>query len=281
MNDRELVASLFPQLDPQTVDTIDEGWDSLVYDVDGAWIVRVPRRDAVRETLTTEIRLLRELGPALPAPIPRFAYVADGGRAVAYRKLVGGPVDISRPSLGAQLGAFVAALHSFPVEQARALGAPAFDRDWKERYQTFTSEVLEAAGPLLGDDIARAEAMVTAYLGEPANFDFVPRLTHADLGPEHVLATGDTLTGVIDWGDTRVGDPALDLAWALHATPAPFAAAVRAAYGREADELSERALFFHRLSPWYELHYGLFFARPEFVESGLAGVRRRLPPTLR
>jgi aminoglycoside phosphotransferase (APT) family kinase protein len=273
---RALVEDLFPQLRPQTVIAIEEGWDSLVLDVDGEWIVRIPRRDQVREWLRTEISLLPELAATLPAPIPHFEHV-NGLRAVAYRKLPGSPADTSRPQVGRDLGRFLAALHAFPVERSRELGAPSHDVDWRERYRAFADAVLARADQLLGDDREAAHAMVDEFLGDDANFAFAPRLVHADLGPEHVLCDRDKLTGVIDWGDVRIGDPALDFSWALHGTSPDFASAVLDEYGRDDASLAERALFFHRLGPWYHLHYGLYFDQPAFVESGLAGVRSRLP----
>jgi aminoglycoside phosphotransferase (APT) family kinase protein len=259
-------------MDPRSarlsLEVVEEGWDSLVLEIGGAWIVRVPRRDEVRVTLATEARLLPELAPTLPAPVPRFEHVSVG--AVAYHKLPGRPIDPARPALGEQIGRFLGALHSFPVERARALGVP--EPPWRETYERFTREVLDAAE--LG---AEAEAMVADFLGEDANFAHAPALVHADLGPSHLLAEGDELTGVIDWGDVRIGDPALDFAWLLQQ---PFAGAVLSDYGDQDPRLPERALFYHRLGPWYELHYGLFYDRPEFVESGLVGVRSRLPGRL-
>jgi aminoglycoside phosphotransferase (APT) family kinase protein len=275
-----VVEELFPQLRPREVVAIEEGWDSLVLDLDGEWIVRIPRRDPVRETLEMEGRLLPELARAVPVPIPSFEHVAEDFRAVAYRKLEGSPVDVSRGHLGEQLGRFLTALHAFPVERARELGVPSHDRGWHGRYDAFARGLLGRVGPLLGDDRPRAEQMLSAYLDDPANFEFTPRLTHADLGPAHVLSRGDELTGVIDWSDARIGDPALDLAWALHGTPAAFAEAVLAAYASDDPSLAERGLFFHRLGPWYELHYGVHFDQPAYVESGLAGVRSRLPGRL-
>jgi aminoglycoside phosphotransferase (APT) family kinase protein len=134
---------------------------------------------------------------------------------------------------------------------------------------------------MLGDDRPAAEEMLSAYLDDPANFQFEPHLIHADLGPAHVLARGDELAGVIDWSDARIGDPALDFAWALNGTSAAFAEAVLDAYARDDPLLADRALFFHRLGPWYEVHYGVHFDQPAYVESGLAGVRSRLPGRLR
>jgi len=274
----DLVAELFPALNPRSVVAIEGGWDSLVLEVDGEWVVRVPRRPEVREWLEMEVRLLPELAPTLPVPIPRFEHVAANGvRAVAYRKLPGEAVNASRPRVGAAIGHFLAALHAFPVDRARELGVPSHDIGWRERYRAFADDLLQRANQLLGDERPAAEAMFAAYLDDEGNFAFTPTLIHSDLGREHILATGDRLTGVIDWSDARVGDPAYDLSWLLHGTSPPFADAVLAAYGATEAALGERALFFHRLGPWHELHYGLHFDRPEFVESGLAGVRSRLP----
>lgn len=278
---RELVEELFPQLRPREVVTIEEGWDSLVLDVDDEWIVRVPRREPVRECLEYELRLLPELAPALPVAVPLFEHVADGVRAVAYRKLEGEPVDVVRTPVATDLGHFLVALHAFPVERARELGVPSHDKDWRDRYEAFARGLLGRVGTLLGDDRPRAEAMLSYFLDDPANFEFAPRLLHADLGPAHILALGDELTGIIDWSDARIGDPALDLAWALNGTPPAFAEAVLDAYEPDDASLTKRALFFHRLGPWYELHYGVHFHQPAYVESGLAGVRSRLPGSLR
>jgi aminoglycoside phosphotransferase (APT) family kinase protein len=277
---RELVDELFPQLEAQTVVAVEEGWDSLVLEVDGEWIVRIPRREPVREILEMELQLLPELAAALPVAVPRFEHVAEGVRAVAYRKLAGARVDTARTELGGELGRFLAALHAFPVERARELGVASHDRGWHGRYEAFARGLLGRVGPMLGDDRARAEEMLAAFLDEPANFAFEPRLIHADLGPAHILVRDGELTGIIDWSDAVIGDPALDFAWALNATAPAFAKAVLEAYGSNDPGLAERALFFHRLGPWYELHYGVHFDQPAYVESGLAGVRSRLPGRL-
>ncbi len=96
---------------------------------------------------------------------------------------------------------------------------------------------------------------------------FTPALTHSDLGPSHLLVRDGRLAGVIDWGDARIGDPALDYAWLLHV---PFP-------GWEVDDdLRRRSRIYHRLGPWFEAHHGVFTEQPQWVRSGLEGVRSRL-----
>jgi aminoglycoside phosphotransferase (APT) family kinase protein len=243
---------------------IQEGWDSVVLDVDGEWIVRVPRREEVREWIRREARLLPELASAVPVPVPRFEVVEDSDDVffVAYRKLPGRPLGDPPVSIAAKLGRFLVALHSFRP----SVEVPPH-RDPVER---FIGEVL----PLLErDERGRAEAMFQQRL---SSSEMV--LLHADLGPAHILHEGSSVTGVIDWSDVSFGDPALDFAWLLHGTSAPFGAALLDAYCGEADEsLRERALFYHRLGPWHEVLHGLEHDQPELVESGLEGVRARLP----
>src|SRR5438045_7453397 len=109
---------------------VEAGWDSVVLEVDGEWIVRVPRRPDVRRWVAAEAALLPALGPCLPAPVPRFERVAaagDGVDLVAYRRLEGEPADRAladptrAPALAARIRAFLAALHPFPRRRALPL----------------------------------------------------------------------------------------------------------------------------------------------------------------
>jgi aminoglycoside phosphotransferase (APT) family kinase protein len=101
----------------------------------------------------------------------------------------------------------------------------------------------------------------------------VTALVHGDLGPAHVLTFGSVVSGVIDWSDAHVGDPALDLAWLVHGSGQGEVAAV--AYGATA-ALVDRARDWHLLGPWHEVTYGLDEGRPDLVASGITGVRARL-----
>lgn len=40
-----------------------------------------------------------------------------------------------------------------------------------------------------------------------------PHLLHGDLGYEHVFIDGENISGIIDWGNVKSGDPAHDFAW--------------------------------------------------------------------
>ncbi len=130
----------------------------------------------------------------------------------------------------------------------------------------FTDDVV----PLLpGPARASALSLFERLTAAPADV-----VVHGDLGPEHVLVRGDAITGVIEWSDAPTGDLAKDLAWALHDTPAPFAAAVAEGYGITPAQ-RERALDRQRIGPFYVVAHGLDTGAPEHVASGLQRITHR------
>jgi aminoglycoside phosphotransferase (APT) family kinase protein len=287
---RRLAAERLPGWPVERAVAIEAGWDSVALELDGAWIVRVPRRAEVRRWMAAEAALLATLAPCLPVPVPAFAHVehaADGVALVAYRKLPGTAIDRASAdaehaaAIGACLGRFLAALHRFPHRRALpAAVTNARPEGWFAHERAFWARCEREVLPLLEpSERARAAAMQDAFLAHVDESRLA--LIHGDLGPEHILCDGPAVTGVIDWSDAHVGDPALDFGWLLHGTPPALAGALWAAYDEAGGALDPglraRSLYYHRLGPWHEVTYGLEHGRPELVASGLAGVRRRLP----
>jgi aminoglycoside phosphotransferase (APT) family kinase protein len=253
---RHLIANALGR-SPRTVSAVDSGYDFEVVIVDDEWVFRFPRRPGVEEALELELALLPAVAPALPVAVPSFEHISRDPYFVAYRLLRGRPL-VAEDSDGVR--AFLEALHAF---DASAL--PLARRDWVEAYRAQCAEFERLVLPMLDRDLrARAERL---FAETESLVGFEPALVHADVGPEHLLVRNGRLAAVIDWGDARVGDPAIDYAWLLNV---PFS-------DWDVDpDLRRRARFYHRLGPWYEAHYGLFTEQPAHVESGLAGIRERL-----
>nr|WP_319019131.1 phosphotransferase [Microbispora sitophila] len=247
------------------------GWDSQARLVRGRWVDRRPRRPEVAVRLLTETRLMPWLAPRLPLPVPIPHVLHQEPLVVRHEVVVGEPLETFDAVGGRTLGAFLRALHAVDRAEAVRHGAPPPREALRERAATvkdFRTRVV----PLLPDERRdAASALLDAVAALPAR-----ALVHGDLGPEHVLVRDGAVSGVIDFGDAHVGDPALDLAWALHDAPQAFAQAVAAEYG-VAQELTERALLWHRLGPWHEVTYGLDTGDPDTVRCGLEGVLARLP----
>lgn len=254
---------------------VTQGWDNHTELVEGRWIDRRPRRPETVQQLRTEARLMGALAPHLPLRVPVPVVLDEEPLRVRHPLVPGRPATGAEltESAGAQLGAFLRSLHASDPEAAHRVGVPgpeAAQRQVAEDVAGFTRQVL----PLLPADRVHAGEELLRDAEEAATT--APVLVHGDLGPEHVLTVdGRTLSGVIDWGDVRLMDPAVDLAWTLNGTPREFAAALAQEYG-VTEELRRRGLVWHRLGPWHEVLWGLGDGGSQHVESGLAGVLGRL-----
>src|SRR3970282_1924715 len=66
----DLLRRSFPALEFREVRVVEDGWDSLVLELDAEWIVRFPRRAEVEGRIEREILLLPILAGALPIAVP-------------------------------------------------------------------------------------------------------------------------------------------------------------------------------------------------------------------
>lgn len=237
---------------------IDAGWDFKVLILEDEWVLRVPRSGRSVEELESEVRLLPALASALPVEIPRFEQVSRKPCFVLYRLIRGEPLQGDEDPAGVR--AFLDALHGFDTS-----GVQVRRPEWLGIYRTHAEDWQRVVLPLLDrDERGRAEALLDEI---ETLTGYAPALVHCDLGPAHLLCRDGRLVGVIDWGDAKVGDPAIDYAWLMNG---PFRD------WEVNDDLRRRALIYHRLGPWFEVEYGVRTERPEWVRSGLAGVRSRL-----
>jgi aminoglycoside phosphotransferase (APT) family kinase protein len=172
---------------------------------------------------------------------------------------------------GRAIGAFLRVLHAVDAEDAIRHGA----QDAATAFESL-SEVLEQMErdvlPLLPARVEAAGRALLDRMSGPA-----PRscVVHGDLGPEHIRVVGERVGAVIDWGDSCIADPAVDLAWTVFGAAPSFADSVVTAY-RPGDEILARGRDWHLLGPWHEVLYGLGPGGPVFVRTGLAGTVARL-----
>jgi aminoglycoside phosphotransferase (APT) family kinase protein len=228
---------------------VDDGFDFKVVLVDDRWVVRIPRREQVLSALEQEMVLLPELEAALPVAVPHFEHISHDPPFVVYPLIQGTPLVDEDPD---GVRGFLESLHRVQTDTLPPT-------DWIASYTEQCARFEELVFSLLGsEERSRAQALF-AEVETLTGFD--PCVTHSDLGAEHLLVREGRLVGVIDWGDARLGDPALDYSWLLHG---PFP-------DWDVDpELRRRARFYHRLAPFFSVHYGVFTKRPAYVEQALA-----------
>lgn len=284
---RRAIGEAFPALAITSLRYFAAGWDYELWEINDELLFRFPLRPECAEPLLVEARLLPELAVHISAAVPRPEYVSEGCSAFplpffGYQKLTGSPlseVNLSEGALmrvGRQIGQFLRELHSFPTERAAALGVPMYSTEgWRQFYRDFRALCDRKVSPLLTPiERKRVDSFWADMLDDDANFQFRPSLVHADLGLDHILVDPERggLSGVIDFGDARVGDPEIDLVGLL-----PTEASVLAGYGQNTDEtFRRRARFYWRVGPFHEVLYGLDIDTREHVDAGLAGIRARI-----
>jgi aminoglycoside phosphotransferase (APT) family kinase protein len=123
---------------------------------------------------------------------------------------------------------------------------------------------------------------VEAFLAAPPPDSGTDTLvfSHNDLGIEHVLvdpATA-TVTGVIDWSDAALADPACDFGLLYRDLgPAALAAALTEYRAGDAAALRERTAFYARCSLLEDLAYGTQTGQNAYTDKSLAALEWLFP----
>ena len=272
-----LVAQHLPELAGEPVERLGGGADHDAFLVGGRCVVRFPRHEGGALHLASEARLTGWLAERLPIALPRYelfaAPTSQAPRGFAgYRMLPGRPalgIEVDVATVGARLGEVLAALHGSDVERATALGVPADDDPTRQEWSAVALSDLRFAvdhGHLGRGQAARWERALEAAPSAGGRVCVV----HGDLAAEHVLVDDRSRpTGIIDWSDACVGDPALDLAGLVHWGGLRMIAAASERYGPIDEPLLARTQWLSACRALADVVFGAAHGRPEYVRAGL------------
>ncbi len=273
---RSALATALPGFAVESVALLGEGLDNVAFEINNDLLVRFSRSPDPLRT-TREVRLLTALRSVSPLPIPEpvFGPGEAGQDCFAYRKLPGVPL-LDAPGcegldrIAATLADFLRVLHAVPAEQVRDLV------ETDDQPLTEWRDDAAETYPLVADRIpARFRRPIEAFLAAapppgPSTLVF----SHNDLGIEHVLVDPRTsaVTGIIDWSDAALVDPAYDHGL-LFRDLGPVASPPAG--------LRERAVFYARCSMLEDLAFGVETGRRRYVEKSLAALEWLFPESAR
>ncbi|MBD9652444.1 aminoglycoside phosphotransferase family protein [Ensifer sp. ENS09] len=216
---RRLLAAQFPQwwdLDLRPIEP--GGWDNRTFRLGDRMTVRLPSAEHYVLQVEKEHRWLPLLAPQLPLPIPVPLGKGVPGEGFpwpwsVYRYLTGDTLAVERVDdvgqVAKDLTGFLRALM-----QADATGGPMpgdhnFHRGAPPAF--YDAQTRQALTLLAGDvDTMAAAEVWEAALAAP--FEGAPVWFHGDIAWGNLLVENGSLSGVIDFGTSGVGDPACDLA---------------------------------------------------------------------
>lgn len=246
------------------VTTHDKGDDFFVVEINHEWMFRFPRNEISRKALEVEKAFLARFKAISPLPVPDHQYMGDD--FVGYPKINGALLDVElfqslssqgRERIARQLGEFFSAVHNFPVDEAKRIGlTEGWDGWYVKIIQNFRDNIASRLPPS-----ARKPAMtcIEQVLAKP----FESKVIHGDFSFEdHVFfdeGRGE-LSGVIDFADVTINDPAHDFQNILEYGGEEFFEAVMSHYrGREDPALLKRTKLRIEARPLFEASYSMLF----------------------
>jgi aminoglycoside phosphotransferase (APT) family kinase protein len=231
------------------------------WSVGKAAVVKFPKDDEHAAKLEVERALHPLLRDRLGDLVPPILFVAEPADDfpypfVAYGRVAGrqgqstdGPVakprKWARAALAGEVAAALSALHRTPLKAAQKAGVASWSPSIEVGVEV-GEEAVAWAARVVGTSL---DAFLVDPIASDALTEGAAVLCHGDIKGEHVFVSEDgrRLTGLIDWADVSIGDPALDLAGLVIWLGPGFAREVLATYRGPTDRGTfDRAVFFAR-----------------------------------
>lgn len=237
-----------------------EGQDNVAFEVDGELIVRFAKGGT---DVRREAKLLETVARYSPFAVPTPVFVEPG--CMAYRKLPGVPlVDVTPPpGIAKVLNAYVDTLQAIPLDEVAGLVDTDDDpvSQWlAEAHDSYAAVEVPLEYRHSIEKFLDTEPPART---EPSVF------SHNDLGIEHVLVDPAScdITGIIDWTDAALCDPAYD-----HGL-------IYRDLGVLIDgPLAERAAFYARCTVLEDLAYGTESGIQRYADEARRSLRHLFEP---
>ncbi len=272
----------YPDLVVNTVDAISHGQHNTVLDVNDQFIFRFPKYIEGLHTLKQEVTLLKHIQGriSLASPEPRFACLADlSGAFMGYPKIPGEPLwnDLlnstsftTQSNLAKQLGGFLSSLHrlSSITELVTCLTRNDTASQWTEIFRRIRIKLIPHMRP---DAQTRVIKYFERFLNEPKHFAYKPVLKHGDFGASNILfdRTTNFISGIIDFSNASLGDPAYDFAGLLSSYGENFVCQAGCSYP-SFEDLWPRIRFYQNTFALLEALFGIENLDMSAYESGMA-----------
>ena len=273
---KDIITATFPRFHGMQVELLGEGWDLQVFEVDAGWLFRFPKREKCVTKLSMECRLLPGLADWMSLPIPRHKYCAKLYESLdrpfaGYKKLPGIAGDVSKTvdqhRVARQLGLFLTRLHDYPVDKAREAGVP----ERSDLVAYWRNKSLQQLNGIVDLNVDRSNLLRYLENDVPLSFEGEPRLVHNDLWAEHIIVDplSGSVSGIIDWGDAVISDPAVDFAGLYTWYGEEWLEQVLAYYSGTPDtEIISRSRYLATCLAIHNITLGQDIGRPQWIEAG-------------
>ena len=210
-----------------TLEVVDEGSSATVLRSSSGIGIRAPMTERAARQQQALSSPLRRLARFLPVAIPVPLWTLPMGDPFplglsGYAWLPGRPLSATEmsPDIAVQIGTLLASMHALDPETlasfSRALPDRAAIDAERERIMSIALPYLQATQPTA--TFACLTQWWDCYQASRRRSSFTPRLVHGDLWHGNLLIDPEhqQLTGVLDWENVCIDDPAQDFATLLY-----------------------------------------------------------------
>ncbi|KFM99571.1 aminoglycoside phosphotransferase family protein [Bacillus clarus] len=225
---KQYIQQILPDLPIYSYKQNENGWDNVAVIINEALLFRFPRKSEYAKRIPLEKELCAILAQSLQATeVPNYHLLytndSDSVPFCSYYTLIhGDPLTAEtvaklerkeREIIITQLATFLATLHSIPIKCAEQLGfiIEKTITYWKH-LQSKLYHYLSHSFTLLERQAVRNLFHNFFELMHDPNLENT--VIHADFTHHHILfdEKSKAISGIIDFGDAQIGDPALDFA---------------------------------------------------------------------
>ncbi len=274
---------IIPGLRRDEVKSFSQGWENSVFIARDSLVFKFPRTPEVRSKLWVEKQHTDAVRGFINVELPEMELELDStGKSVLfayYPKLSGmhihredlGSIDIATISAG--FVRLLTEMGSIPNNVTRPLRVISADAEHlRMNYREMLSDFCNFCHSYVQEDIIeKVKDRFHRFLTLPLN-RYKPGFVHNDISDTNVLfSTHDGgLCGIIDWGDSGMGDPAMDLAGIrYYFGDSVYREVIRSLpYFDEDAEI--RARFYCSIVGIYRIEYGIMSRQPRVIRDGVS-----------
>ena len=221
---REIININIPEINIDSIRLLGQGWDNTTWLVNENLCVRFPKHNQAAMLLTNEIRVLSKcIKTNLFVPVPKYICLSPSLFQYPFYchdfidGLTADRANLSRANriqIVEKLAHFLKDLHNTPIDKCISIGIHC-DEVCRLNFKNIYAEISDRIEYLEKRNLLPNNLNIKKFYKKNMNVnipDFVT-LCHGDLYAKHLIIDNDkSLCGIIDWGDSELLHPAIDLA---------------------------------------------------------------------